>query len=431
MRKSIRDLILAEANASKAIVDLAEKEERDLTEAELTEIDTRMQKAAEHKSAAEREEQFRAQMTDLSQGLGLGESKEQLDVRREAKTLVERISIGERFATSPEYKALLATVPAGIFGEKARVTSSPMVVPGGMKNLLTGANGASAGALVEPQRLGFLDPYYQRPLAVRDLFTQGTTSTDTIEYVQIDTVTNNAKPVAEAVSSGPIGDGTLGTVTPVEGGVKPESGMTFKRDTTNVKTIAHWLPITKRALADAAQIRTIIDNFLRYGLEEELEDQLVTGDGTGENFLGIVNQPGIQTQGVSGDAFDTTRKARTKVSIGARAVPTAYLMNPMDWQDVELMRNAVSGDFFSNGPFSMMTPHLWGLPVVLSEAIPAKQAWVAAWNYGVIWDREQSSIQATDSHSDFFIRNLVALLSELRAAFALLRPPAFVKITLP
>ena len=46
---------------------------------------------------------------------------------------------------------------------------------------------------------------------------------------------------------------------------------------TTVKTIAHWIPITKRAAADAAQVRTLVDNFLRYGLNEELEDQMLTG----------------------------------------------------------------------------------------------------------------------------------------------------------
>ena len=432
MRKSIRDLILAEANASKALVDLAEKEERDLTEAELNEIDTRMKKAGELKANAEREEQFHTQMKDLSQGLGLGETGEQVKERRGEKDAPGNMTLGTRFTQSAEYKALLASTPNGQFSSKTRVNSSPMDVPGGMKSLFFSTNhDTNSGALVRPDYLGLLDPYYERPLSIRQLFTAGSTGTDTIEYVRVDTVTNNAAPVPEAISNAVIGDGTGGTVVPAEGGLKPESTFDFVKDSTTVKTIAHWTAATKRTLADAGQLRTLIDSFLRYGLEEEFEDQLVAGTGVGENFLGLANTPGIQTQAVSGDVFDTTRKARTKVTIGGRATPTAYLMNPIDWQDVELKRNAVSGDFFSNGPFSMMTPHLWGLPVSLSEAIPAKTAYVAAWNYGVIWDREQATVQATDSHADYFVRNLVAILSEMRAAFAILRPPAFVKITLP
>src|SRR6478735_6796850 len=124
MRKSIRDLILAEANAAKAVVEKATTEERDLTETELNEIDTRMKKAAEMKANSEREEAFKAQMTDLSQGLGLGEKGADVD-RREAKTDERRMTVGERFSTSPEYKNLLSSVPAGVFSEKARVNSNP------------------------------------------------------------------------------------------------------------------------------------------------------------------------------------------------------------------------------------------------------------------------------------------------------------------
>jgi HK97 family phage major capsid protein len=429
MRKSIRDAILAEANAAKAIIAKAETEERDLTEAELNEINERMSKCATMKDSSAKEDEFRKQMTDFSEGLKGGEEPDGLKQRR--GDTKDHPTIGARFSTSPEYKALLNSMPNGQFSEQMRVHSAPMAVPGGLKTLMTGVNTGSAGALVEPDFRGMLDPFYQRPLTVRDLFTAGSTTSDTIEYVRLLTVTNNAAPVPEAISSGPIGDGTFGTVVPAEGGVKPESGMTFERDSTTVKTIAHWIPITKRALADAAQIRTIIDEFLRYGLDEELEDQLIGGSGVGENFRGLANTPGIQTISGAGDALDITRKARTKVRIGGRATPTAYVMNPLDWEAVELMRSATSGDFFSNGPFNMMTPHLWGLPVVESEAVPPKTAWCAAWNWGVVYDREQTTVQATDSHADFFVRNLVAILAELRAAFAVLRPQAFVKITLP
>ena len=36
----------------------------------------------------------------------------------------------------------------------------------------------------------------------------------------------------------------------------------------------------------------------------------------------------------------------------------------------------------------------------------------------------------TDSHDDWFIRNLIAILAELRAAFGLIRPSAFCQVLL-
>jgi HK97 family phage major capsid protein len=48
----------------------------------------------------------------------------------------------------------------------------------------------------------------------------------------------------------------------------------------------------------------------------------------------------------------------------------------------------------------------------------------------VVWDREQANIQVSNSHEDFFIRNMVAILAEMRAAFGVIRPTAFCVIDL-
>lgn len=435
MRKSLRDGIRAALAAGKAITDTAISEDRDLTDVERETIEGHIKKAEELQKSGEDEDKLHARMSQLTDGLKIGADDDTpagiLPAGSKAPTPAvagakARLSIGQQYVESAEYKSLLAQYPAGQISEKMRVQGQPF----GVKTLLTGSDhDTSAGALVRPDYRGLQDPFYERPLSIRSLVAPGNTTSDTIEYVRMISVTNNAAPVPEATSSAPI-DGTI--VTPVMGGVKPESAFEFEKDSTTVKTIAHWIPATKRALADAAQIRTMIDSFLRYGLEEELEDQMVSGNGVGENFLGIANTPGIQTQGppaAGQDVFDITRIARRKVQIGGRAQPTAYVFNPMDWETVDLARND-AGDFYGAGPFALTTPRLWGLPVVESEAIPPGFAYVGAWNFAVLYDREQASIQATDAHADFFIRNLVAILSELRAAFAVLRPSAFVKIDL-
>ena len=48
----------------------------------------------------------------------------------------------------------------------------------------------------------------------------------------------------------------------------------------------------------------------------------------------------------------------------------------------------------------------------------------------VLWDRQQATISMTDSHDDWFIRNLIAILAEMRAAMGLIRPNAFVNVLL-
>jgi hypothetical protein len=48
----------------------------------------------------------------------------------------------------------------------------------------------------------------------------------------------------------------------------------------------------------------------------------------------------------------------------------------------------------------------------------------------VVWDREAASISVSNSHANFFIRNLVALLAEMRAAGGLLKADAICRIDL-
>lgn len=341
----------------------------------------------------------------------------------------QRKSIGTLFAESQEYKAWIESVKFGdTIPDSVKGFRTP---PVNFKDLITGVSDTSAGALIESMRLpGFME-LPMRPLVLRDVVTVGQTGTDTIEYVQMNSMTNNAAPVPEATSTLPIGDGTGGTTTAVLGGRKPESAFSFIKLITTVKTIAHWIPATKRALADAAQLRTLIDAFLRSGLEQELEDQIAGGDGIGENFLGLANVSGTTAQNWDTDLLVTTRRARTKVRLVGRATPSAYVLNPLDWENIQLIReNGATGPFMFGGPANTAAPRLWALPVVESEAIPQGTGWVADWRLAVLWDRQQANITASDSHADFFIRNLVAVLGEMRAAFGILRPPAFVEMDL-
>lgn len=322
--------------------------------------------------------------------------------------------LADQVLDDPEFKAWRERVAQnGV--SSAQFGNSPAVQ---VKDLLTGASDTSAGSLVYPRFLGFQDAgTFMRPLTVRDLITTGTTDGDAVAYVRQTSLTNNAAPVAEATAA------SGGT------GVKPESAFALAVINETVKTIAHWIPATRRALADAGQLRTLINSILMYGLDEELEDQILTGSGTGENFTGIMNTTGTSTQAYDTGLLVTTRKARTKVKTLGRANPTAYVMHPNDWEDFDLLVDAETRYYFG-GPSVLGTPRLWGLPVVESEGMTEGFSIVADWRLAILWDRQRAQILTSDSHSDFFIRNLIAILAELRAAFGVIRPAAFVEIDL-
>jgi HK97 family phage major capsid protein len=298
--------------------------------------------------------------------------------------------------------------------EKRRVQSPVLEMPGfGRKDLVTGLSDTSAGALVRPDYLPFVGMPV-RPLTLRDIISTGTTSSDSLQYPYMTGFTNNAASVAEATAAGG------------SSGVKPESAVALDLRTATVKTIAHWIPVSKRALADAPYIRTLIDQFLMYGLDEEEEDQVAQGDNTGENLDGIFHVTGTTSQAWDTDLFTTTRKALTKAKVVARAARVnAWLMNPYTVEALDLLTNNEK-NFYMGGPTLMGNQRLWGLPIVESEAVPVGYAAVGDFKSVLLLDREQSTIQMTDSHADFFIRNLLAILAEKRVALMYLRPAALV-----
>lgn len=339
-----------------------------------------------------------------------------------ASGLVVAKSFGQRFSESDEWKAWMALVaPNGVLSEKSRFTSPAVAFNGagfGRKTVITGGSVTSGGAMVWPDVQAGLVSLPFSPLTLRDLITNSQTGSDTVEFARVTTLTNNAATVAEST-----------TITVGDTGIKPESAMALEKVTAPVKTIAHWIPATKRALADASQLRTLIDAFLMDGLQQELEDQMINGNTVGEDFTGIANTANVQSQAFSTDLLTTLRKARTLVKTVGFDTPNAYLMHPNDWEDIDLLQDNEARYFFG-GPREMGQPRLWGLPVVESTKVVEGTAYVGNFKQCVLWDREQASIQVSDQNADFFVRNLIAILAEMRAAFGILRPKSIVEIAL-
>lgn len=415
---------------AQAIATKADEENRDFTDTERTEVAALINESSTIKTelkAAKADAKVRQTLADLGGDLDDDDTKSHLAPT--ARHTVAK-SLGHTFTESAEYKGLIASVNGGHFSKEHRVQTRPVTVDtlltGGAKALVTGAGQTSAGSLVWPEFLGIRAgaDQFARPLMLRDLVTAGTTQSDLVEYVRVTGMTNNAAPVPEA--------------TTLANGTKPESGFATVRVSAPVKTIAHWIPVTKRALSDAAQIRTLIDNFLTYGLEEELEDQMIAGDGTGENFEGLASTSGVQTQAYDTNRLVTLRKAKTKVRTVGRSIPTGYVLNPVDVEALDLMMDnearfyfgGPSGTLANSGLGGPTTAPVWNLPVIESEAVPVGIGWVGDWRKAILWDREQSSITMSDSHASFFVQNLVAILAEMRAAFGVFQPAAFVQCDL-
>lgn len=330
----------------------------------------------------------------------------------------ETKSLSDRALEAQEYKDLLAS---GALNSDRRSFSAKLadMSVAELKTLITGLSDTSAGAFVYND----IKPYVPQPRRMArliDLVTVGDTDSDTVEYARQTSFTNVAAETAEA--------------TAVTTGTKPEATIAFEKVTATVRTIAHWLPATRRSLADAGQMRTLIDSQLRYGLEFRLEDQIANGNGTGENLTGIINTSNILSQAKGSDTVaDAIHKAITQIRL-AYLEPNGVAMHPTDWELLRLSRDgggsvSASGSYLYGPPALAVEPRIWGLDVAVTPAVPDDTAIVGDFTKAVLWLREGAQVLATDSHDDFFVKNLVAILAEMRAAFGVLLPSAFCKVT--
>ena len=311
-------------------------------------------------------------------------------------------SLGEQMTESEDFKRLSANG-----GQKGRARIATKAVTT-ITSATTGTGGV--GDAIRPDRLAGVIQPAQRQMTIRDLLMQGRTSSNAIEYVKETGFQNMAAPVAE-------------------GALKPQSDLAFDLVTTNVRTLAHWFLASRQVLSDIPQLQSYIDGRARYGLQYLEEAQLLAGDGTGQNLLGIIPQAtayAFATYSAAGDGkIDRLRRAILQVRV-AEYRATGFVMNPIDWADIQLVKDG-QGRYIWSDPHVNNGMNIWGLPVVDTTAIAAGKFLCGAFKMaGQVFDREDAAVEVSSEDSDNFRKNLVTILAEERLALAIFRPESFV-----
>lgn len=231
---------------------------------------------------------------------------------------------------------------------------------------------------------------------------------------------------------------TLGAGMVNEGEAKPSSDVTFEEVTDAIRKIAVWMPITDEAMDDVPQLYSYVQELLRYDLKLKEEQQILKGDGTGKNLNGIMTQASAfnAALGKTGDtAIDTVRRAIYQVRKQSKRAADAVVMSDLDWMNIELQKDAENRYLFANLQ-GMVTPILWGRPVVASDSMDegdgdetGGEFLVGSFAQGArIYDRMSFTVKVGMINDDF-IKNQRVILVEERLGLAVRRANAFVKGT--
>lgn len=376
------------------------------------EIKANGEATAETKTALEAakaaQDELKSQFEKMDQKL-IELEKENKRIREEAPT--ERKTAGQVFVENELFASLASTKRGSLTIEKKDITSLP----------------ASAGALIRPDRDPEVYRNPNRPTRIRDLIPSLPTTSGSVEFMRQNVFTNNAGP--------------QGTVAGQGGGelvAKNQSNITWELVTQTIKTVAHWVPASRQALADAPMLQSLIDLDLEYGLDLESDEQLLLGDGTGQNMTGLLVDSDIPTVGelpsgtAAGDVpaamIDHIRSAITNCQTNEYYNVNGVVLNPADWERLETAKATDGHYLLLTLPASGAEERIWRVPVIVTNAMPADNFILGDWMMGAkIYDREQKEIRVSESHAELFVKNGVAILAEERYDLAIPRPLAFTK----
>lgn len=142
------------------------------------------------------------------------------------------------------------------------------------------------------------------------------------------------------------------------------------------KKFAAMTLVAREALEDSRpELRQVVANSLLRDMAVELDKQLVTGDGAGQNLRGLRNTTGATAgpdTGVNGGALSFTFLADTLAAADtANTDPDrlAWIMHSRTWSSVRKLLDSQLRPIVSIDPTENVRPTLWGRPVFISNSL--------------------------------------------------------------
>jgi len=407
---NLKQLRAAALKAAQDVIDGAKAAGRDLTAEEQTTVEAKFAEVDDFDTKIKAAGESDA----LMKRLGSYGAPEAGDSDREAGPAK---SLGEHFVKTVGQEGLSrvktvggATVSAPEWSPNAKAATDTQATPASLAPWLTTFDRTVVRA-------------FRRPV-ISDLLGQGTLgpSSNAVSYL-----------VEGAV------EGSLATVA--EGGAKPQFHLTDPTTRTDaLKKIAGFLKFTDEMAEDADFWVSEINQRGLYLLALAEENQLLNGDGSGNNVLGLLNRSGIQTEAAANntDNADAIYRALAKVQTATGLTADGIAINPIDYQALRLRKDG-NGQYFGGGFFQGQygngdiewQPPLWGISTIVTAAVAAGTVAVAAFNTAsTVYRKGGVRVESTNSHASDFTNNLITTRIEERVALANRIPAATVKVTL-
>lgn len=352
------------------------------------------------------------------------------EVKSPEEVAAKHLSLAGEVVASKSYEQMVAALKS-----RSRLSTSVEVgtkaanTVGEGTSIVNGFPNGQGGAAVIPDFLpGIVDLRF-RKLVVADLMAQGATDSNQISYVKETSFNNNAAGTAEAAAY-------------------PQSDDTIGRVSEQVGKISHFMKTTDELIQDAAAYQSFLQNRLVFGVRLKEDSELLYGagypsvpgllsSGRTSSFQSNITIGSTAAGAAPSGVIDDVYKQITAIRFNAFVEPDAVLVNPTDWQNIRLAKDA-NGQYYAGGPFTgaygnggfSNVDALWGLRVVITPAVTAGTMVVGGFQEcAQVFRRQGVTVEMTNSNSTDFENGLVTVRAEERLALAVYRPGGFGTIT--
>ncbi|MDT4832157.1 phage major capsid protein, HK97 family [compost metagenome] len=262
----------------------------------------------------------------------------------------------------------------------------------------------------QPEQRGFVAEV-TRPLRLLDALPRRPTSRDSVQFVQL----NSTGDAAEQQR---------------EGDEKAEIDVEGTPKAANIATVAAHTTASRQVLGDHPALQAAIDLMVRNKLLARLEYQLVNGLGGEGKIDGLLNQATTFIPTIGTTPADIIGESLTRQAENGY-LPNLVVMNPMDWFRLQITKkNATDEEYVFGSPTMPVAPSLWNSRIVTTPSIAEGEAMTIDTSFVTVLDREAPGVLLSNSHKDYFTRNLLLILGELRAGLEVLDTFAIYKMSL-
>ncbi|MGO4384604.1 phage major capsid protein [Specibacter sp. RAF43] len=246
------------------------------------------------------------------------------------------------------------------------------------------------------------------------------------------TVTYTDKGSIGTNATVPTIDRTAGAATINAGGQYPEMSLTTVATILSAKKIGVFTTVVDELLADFATFGQYIDVELQRQVTDTENWQLLNGDGTGDNLLGLLNVPGTlsRTKGASDVALDVIEQGITDLRNGPHfCEPDVLIIHPSTWSEIRRTKNTL-GNYILGDPGQSTVSDVWGIPVLQTTQITPGVAILGNLELATqAFIREGITLAMSNSSDADFTNGKVKIRTSERLMLGVSRPTALNVLT--